>query len=84
MGYTEDSRPHVGLVPGESGHFILAGFNGAGMLSIFLVARGIARMVQHDISYEDTGLPRAFKTVPERFKPVWSGLEATTSENLYH
>lgn len=70
MGFTEDSLPHVGLVPGETDHFILAGFNGSGMASIFLVARGVARMVREGISFEETGLPMVFKTVPERIKAV--------------
>jgi len=72
MGYTEDTLPHVGLVPGETDHFILAGFNGSGMASIFLVARGIAQMVRHGRSFEETGVPGAFKTVPERIKSVGS------------
>jgi glycine/D-amino acid oxidase-like deaminating enzyme len=70
MGYTEDSFPHVGLVPGESDHFILAGFNGSGMSYIFLVARAVARMVQDGVSFEETGLPAVFKTVPGRIKAV--------------
>ena len=75
MGYTEDSWPHVGLVPGESDHFIMAGFNGAGMASIFLVAGGIARMVRDGISFEETGLPAVFKSVPGRIKAVAPDLE---------
>lgn len=69
MGITEDSFPHVGLVPGQEDHFILAGFNGSGMSYIFLVAKAIARMAHEGISYEETGLPAVFKTVPGRIKP---------------
>lgn len=70
MGYTEDSLPHVGLVAGEPDHYIMAGFNGSGMSMIYLVARGIARMVRDGVSFEETGLPAVFKTVPERMKAV--------------
>ncbi|TVY75570.1 hypothetical protein LSUE1_G004619 [Lachnellula suecica] len=76
MGVTEDSLPHVGLVPGESDHFILAGFNGGGMSNIFLIARGIARMVRDEISYEETGLLGLFKSVPERIQENSLGANA--------
>ncbi|CZR67624.1 related to oxidoreductase [Phialocephala subalpina] len=78
MGYTEDSFPHVGLVPGETDHFIMAGFNGSGMAMIFLVARGIARMVRGGISFEETGLPAVFKSVQERIKAVGDNAEVPT------
>lgn len=31
MGYTYDTHPHVGAVPGKPGHFVLGGFNGHGV-----------------------------------------------------
>jgi hypothetical protein len=58
---------------------LMAGFNGAGMASIFLVARGIVRMVRDGISFEETDVPGALKSVPERIKAVGSGLEGTKS-----
>lgn len=69
MGLTPDGMPHVGEVPGSDGrHYILAGFNGGGMDKIFLCAKGVAEMVCNGASYEDTGLPRLFKTTEERLK----------------
>jgi glycine/D-amino acid oxidase-like deaminating enzyme len=69
MRYTENSQSHVGLVLGESDHFVLAGFSGSGMASIFLVARGIAHLVQGGILFGETGLLAVFKSVPARVKP---------------
>ncbi|PWY76133.1 FAD dependent oxidoreductase [Aspergillus sclerotioniger CBS 115572] len=65
MGYTPDTLPHVGRVPGSKSQWILAGFNGAGMLTIFTVTQAIAKMVD-GVEYEDTGLPVLFKSTPER------------------
>ena len=55
----------------------MAGFNGAGMASIFLVARGIARMVRDGVSFEEAGMPGTFTSVPGRIKVV--GSEGTES-----
>ena len=68
MGRTIDNWPHCGKVPGLENHFILAGFNGAGMPNIFLTARGIARMIRGNVSFEESGIPRIFKTTKERLK----------------
>ena len=66
MGYSADSRPHIGLVPGEENAFILAGFNGHGMPLIFQSAKGVSDMITQDIGYEQSKLPRTFKTTVER------------------
>ncbi|KAJ5113135.1 hypothetical protein N7456_001669 [Penicillium angulare] len=66
MGYSADGLPHVGQVPGQDGQFILAGFTGHGMPQIFLVAEAIAKMVVNGASFEETKLPRLFKTNQER------------------
>ncbi|PYI09232.1 FAD dependent oxidoreductase superfamily [Aspergillus sclerotiicarbonarius CBS 121057] len=65
MGHTPDTLPHVGRVPGSQSQWILAGFNGAGMLMIFTMTQAIARMVE-GVEYEDTGLPGLFKSTSER------------------
>lgn len=66
MGYTADSLPHVGPIPNKPGQLIIAGFNGHGMPQIFLSAKGIADMISLGIEFEDTGLPRLFKTTQQR------------------
>lgn len=66
MGYTTDSLPHVGRVPNKPGQLIVAGFNGHGMPQVFLSAKGIADMIVRGVEFEDTGLPRLFKTTRER------------------
>lgn len=66
IAYSSDKLPHVGEVPDRKGVFIMGGFSGHGMPQIFLVAEGVARMVAKDVSYEDTKLPRLFKTSIER------------------
>ncbi|KAL5332401.1 FAD dependent oxidoreductase superfamily [Aspergillus crustosus] len=75
MGYTTDSLPHVGQVPGKPGQFVVAGFNGHGMPQIFLSAKGIAKMVLKGVEFEETGVPRLFKTTLER-------LDSTANEIL--
>lgn len=72
MGYTSDLLPHLGAVPNKPGQFIAAGFNGHGMPVIFLAAKGIAQMVSKGADYEDTGLPRLFKTTKERLDSEWN------------
>ena len=66
MGYTADSLPHVGQIPNKPGQLIIAGFNGHGMPQIFLSAKAIADMIVRRSEFEDTGLPRLFKTTQER------------------
>ena len=67
MGGTKDELPHIGEIPGLEGHqYIIAGFNGGGMAMIFLSARGLAQMVLGQTSYEETGLPRLYKTSSKR------------------
>jgi hypothetical protein len=74
MGYTSDLMPHVGAVPEKPGQFIMAGFNGHGMPLIFLTAKGIARMVSQDCKFEETGIPRIFKTTKERLDSTENAL----------
>lgn len=66
MGVTPDMLPHVGKVPGSKNQWLLAGFNGAGMLLIFTMTQAIAKMVANGVEYEDTGLSGIFKSTPER------------------
>ena len=67
IGSTSDEQPHIGEVPGSNGsQHIIAGFNGGGMGMIFSCAKGVAEMVHNGVKYEDTGLPRLFKTSKER------------------
>jgi glycine/D-amino acid oxidase-like deaminating enzyme len=66
MGTTPDGIPHVGSVPGTENQWILAGFNGGGMSMIFTTAENIADMVLNGTSFEQTTIPRAFKTTSER------------------
>lgn len=56
----------MGAVPNKPGQFIIAGLNGHGMSVIFLGAEGVAQMILFDKSYEETDLPRIFKTTVER------------------
>ncbi|KAF4994489.1 hypothetical protein FGRMN_5759 [Fusarium graminum] len=65
MGYSTDSLPHMGEVPGRNGVFVIAGFHGHGMPVIFLAAEGIADMTR-GMEYEKTGLPSLFKTSKDR------------------
>ncbi|KAI0125042.1 hypothetical protein BJ170DRAFT_685913 [Xylariales sp. AK1849] len=66
MGSTSDGLPHVGLVPGTQNRWILAGFNGGGMALLFTLAKDIADMVVNEILFEQTGIPKVFKTTEQR------------------
>lgn len=57
--------PFVGAVPGFSGQYVLAGFNGHGMARIFGCAPGLSQMVLGG-KWEDTGMPECFQITEER------------------
>lgn len=73
MGYSWDTHPHVGVVPGEEDHYILAGWNGHGMPVVFLSALGIAKMIRGGVDYKDTGVPAVFQTTKERIEAAQNG-----------
>jgi glycine/D-amino acid oxidase-like deaminating enzyme len=84
MGYTADFVPHIGNVPDRPGQYIIAGFNGHGMPQILLSTKGLAAMVRNEVPFEQTGIPRVFKTSKERImrkdspledslRPLWGG-----------
>lgn len=60
--------PHVGEVPEKPKQYILGGFNGHGMPVVFLAAKGIAEMIGEGKTYEDTGMPRLFRTSKGRLE----------------
>lgn len=66
MGYSSDGLPHIGTVPGQEGLLVLAGFTGHGMPQIFLAAEGVAKMIVDRVAFEETELPRLFKTTQIR------------------
>jgi glycine/D-amino acid oxidase-like deaminating enzyme len=68
MGYSWDSQPHVGVLPGHDNQYVLAGFNGHGMPVVFLSALGVAKMVANGIEFEHTGVPKVFQTTKERLE----------------
>lgn len=63
MGYSYDLNPHIGHVPEKKGQFIIAGFNGHGMLVIWLAAKELAKIIAKGVvPFEDTSMPRLFQT----------------------
>ncbi|KAF9881470.1 FAD dependent oxidoreductase [Colletotrichum karsti] len=66
MGYSTDSTPHVGFVPGRQNQFILAGFSGHGMPNIFLSAKGVASMMMENATFKSTGIPRIYEATQAR------------------
>ncbi|KAJ5173644.1 uncharacterized protein N7500_001575 [Penicillium coprophilum] len=74
MGYSADSLPHVGSIPGKPGQFIAAGFNGHGMPVAFLSGKAVADMAQSSVEFEDTGIPRLYKTSLARLEPVYDDI----------
>ncbi|KAJ9629994.1 hypothetical protein H2204_008798 [Knufia peltigerae] len=80
MGYSFDSHPHIGTVPGLEGQFINAGFNGHGMPLIWLVSKGVAKMVAaaHQgthLPFSETGIPKVFETSQARIDRAVSNSE---------
>ena len=75
MGYSYDSAPHVGAIPGKPGQYICAAFNGHGMPVVFLSAKGVAEMVHSGKRFEEVGLPRIFKSTTERIDRARNGPE---------
>lgn len=73
MGYSFDSNPHVGHVPGKPGQLIIAGFNGHGMPVIWLAAKGLADMIRTGKSFEEAGLPVLLKTTAGRIEKAKIG-----------
>ncbi|KAK4235855.1 FAD dependent oxidoreductase [Achaetomium macrosporum] len=75
MGYSADSLPHVGPVPGRGdGVFILAGFHGHGMPVAYLAAKGVAEMVSEGKTYEQTGLPALYRASQQRLVPRYDDI----------
>jgi glycine/D-amino acid oxidase-like deaminating enzyme len=68
MGYSADSLPHIGQVPGKPGQFIIAGFTGHGMPQAWLSGKGIAAMVAEGIPFAKSGIPRIFETTQARLE----------------
>jgi len=68
QGSTPDGFSFVGNIPGRADQYIMAGFNGAGMVYIFLSSQGLAHMIINDIPFEQTGLPRILQPTTERLK----------------
>ncbi|KAJ5977095.1 hypothetical protein N7501_000437 [Penicillium viridicatum] len=53
-------------MPGQDNQYILAGLTGHGMPQIFLAAEWVAKMIMDRVKYEETELPRLFKTTQAR------------------
>lgn len=66
MGYTNDSMPYIGHMPGKPGQMVIAGFNGHGMPLILLAAKAVVEMMQEGKKFEETGVPSLFKITQER------------------
>lgn len=66
MGYTIDGYPYIGERPDKPGQYVCAGFNGHGMVQVFLSAKAIAEMVVEEKPIEDTDLPRLYRLTEER------------------
>lgn len=75
MGYSFDSNPHVGEIPGKPDQLIIAGFNGHGMPVIYLAAKGLAKMIREGKPFEECGMPRLLKTTQQRIDKAQAGPE---------
>ncbi|KAL4793157.1 FAD dependent oxidoreductase [Aspergillus venezuelensis] len=80
MGYSSDSLPHVGKVPGSEGIWVIAGFTGHGMPQVYLSAEGLARMVVGGVGFKESGLPRLFETSEKRLDKGGQAVGVSGSE----
>lgn len=64
MGWSSDSMPFIGRLPGQPGIFITAGFTGHGMPRILGCSKAVAELVRSDGETDDLskkyGLPRPY------------------------
>lgn len=67
LGYTDDSLPYVGEVPGDANKYAIAGFHGHGMPRVLLCAKALARFINGGAaSSAELDVPSAFKITRER------------------
>jgi glycine/D-amino acid oxidase-like deaminating enzyme len=57
-GYSSDSHPFVGEVPGKPNVFISAGFQGHGMVMCFLCAKALVQIMVRKVDQSVNGLGR--------------------------
>jgi glycine/D-amino acid oxidase-like deaminating enzyme len=60
MGFSNDSHPYVGRVPGEEGKWVIGGFTGHGMPRIFLCAKALVQQLLAGENGERIEWPRWF------------------------
>lgn len=75
LGYSSDFMPHIGEVPEKPGQYIIAGFSGHGMPQILRSTEGLASMIRDGAPFEETGIPRIFKTTKQRITSDKNPLE---------
>ncbi|KAJ5625850.1 hypothetical protein N7510_002159 [Penicillium lagena] len=80
MGYSTDSLPHIGQVPGKTGQFIIAGFTGHGMPQAWLSGKGVAAMVSEGIPFAKSGIPRIFEATQARLEKDRNDILETMGE----
>ena len=74
MGYSSDGFPLVGPVPREQGLFVVASFQGHGMVLCLLAAQATTKMILGDNEQElDQWFPKAFRMSEERMKMKFRG-----------
>ncbi|ODV88115.1 hypothetical protein CANARDRAFT_26271 [[Candida] arabinofermentans NRRL YB-2248] len=66
LGYTDDSLPYVGELPGDKNKFIIAGFHGHGMPRVLLCAKALAKVIAKKSKVLE--IPSAFKITKDRME----------------
>ncbi|KIW60860.1 hypothetical protein PV05_01043 [Exophiala xenobiotica] len=78
MGWSTDSMPFVGQMPGQPGVFVTAGFTGHGMPRILGCSKALAELVKSGGETDDLsrrhGLPRPYLLTAERLKDKSNGI----------
>lgn len=64
LGYTDDSLPYVGELPGDKNKFVIAGFHGHGMPRVLLCAKELAEFIKGNST--NMKIPQSFKITLKR------------------
>jgi glycine/D-amino acid oxidase-like deaminating enzyme len=60
MGFSNDTHPYVGQVPGHNNKWVIGGFTGHGMPRIFLSAKALVQQILDAEEGQEGNWPRWF------------------------
>lgn len=73
MGFSSDGLPYIGEVPGETGLWVAASFQGHGMVLCWLCAKALVAIINGEEEGLEDWFPNAFRVSRERLKKPFQG-----------